>query len=1475
MKKVKRGKVLVAVLLTVCCMIPYLQPVPVMAKESFTGIGKIVEKYDKEHPYRILDIVPSTACYEIQMQEELGGMQAGTKCCFSTGMMAYLSDRLDTLTQDFLTAFENPGYYHRTDREALFHEVVSQNAIDGFPGIVYEEAYGGVHDDLLKEDGWSLLSDSNVEYDPGQTDAAELWEGTFRGTYRRIHPGEDPEGYDFILLDGASAGMPDPELYEYNAEGDWHVTFSPADNFETPDSLYAVESARVYDIGSYSRATGLYELDEEGIYHYAGTVDQIIYGQSGDYFDIVDEEGAENAVAYEDSGFDAAKLTSIDSVSSNTSDWDNSVSDNDCGDQDQEDDGNDEPVLNPDGKYYVVLFQAVDVPYAAEEIGYRIEQKEWIKGDMRPFDAYDATDQEVLEASESGEADSEDITGDISSFVYAGAGKGSYRLTPSVEEEGSLLEVINVPVYIRCRSLSDWLKQYVFYSLPGGENERASFAIEVETVRADEATSDLVGRADLICLESGANTVLSPSSAYGHLQISGQKDMDGGVVEEILGRAADELLPVIVDYDITTDQGPYKDTNYQYLAKALLKKDLASFYEFMVQEEDFMDNLRRNVDKTEDFPDKTDNGYNYVNKNVYVARGNAPFASADFYEPFDEEEAESGFDQVLAAIEAENSILAQEEQLTVSVSKAKALQSILCYDERSAGELDDLHILEIQPTANSSSDLHSSTDNRGNTSLCWQTKTMKTARRILSSRSSFILDTSVKSTAQFNGEREDINSAYNLVFIGLDGQKLNRSDDTFQSPAYNKEELSGKVYHTGDDSGVGAYDGNDITARKMADLLEYMEAGYPVLVEDNCFQGKTAKGVSEEEINTDYIDEETVMYQFLTRAVSEDRYKECIYTVSDAVSNPILTARLKAARPSLKLMEDNPEEGAKIQLLKPDGKGEYHGRIAYQAESGRGGGYPGSFTTHLYADWNYDGVFGPEEELDEYADDGQEITFDIRGMNSGILPWKLEIRDTDNPLRRDNIRGYFQLECPAVEELNVLQITEAAEDIRINLQDLYKKRDSMLAYYLRGAYDAARKSLKFETITPGELVRRLDRNDGYLNQWDVVVLTMDGITAIDEVVRAINRYIEEGRSLLVCSQNADGSRMGLDAALLGQSKENRTYASLGAGGATGYYRYAGLKPDMFKPQPSLKAESVNEGSITCYPYRMGEQPFYFGPESALAASDYLLECGIPKKEREISDRDISGDEGSCATVWYTLGGNEKDSAYGISPKDARNNYYCYSRNNVVWLGQAEYPYTYDTESGALPDGMPGSDECRFFVNALLAAYHAGVGSPDVAIVAGFSQDSVKLSSISVPFDQERQRESDNASGFLDPAADVYFRFTDSNPAGNQSREIRFYYENPDGEMLSLDEGTVYAAPFESSIWTMADRELVTVDKEDLKAGVIYRIQAPVVKLAGNDSGRNADIYVVLSTEFERGGQTFRRTGSGLVSLERTKLFLLE
>ncbi len=1057
-----------------------------------------------------------------------------------------------------------------------------------------------------------------------------------------------------------------------------------------------------------------------------------------------------------------------------------------------------------------------------------------------------------------------------------------------------LVQVQGAPVYVRCTT-GDVLKDSVFSSLSGGDNESSGFSIQVVSKRADEVTVSDVADADLIFLEDGKNSPLSTTGTAGGSTLtaayigsgstaggggtvgSSGADMAPDVMRRILLDAAEDLKPVIVEHDVATDEDHYKDSNYQYLARAFLKDDLAGFCAAMDEGSNFADNVKMNV-SSGSYPDKTDNSYHYVNRNVYIVGSGTTLVSTGFATKFDGTNAKAGFSEVLDAISAENTTLSEENRISAEVSPARAVQYIINYAVGIVGDFGDLRILELQPSANRRSDLWQEGDD---TKLVWKRDSVKTAKQILFSREAFRADIDTKSVVEFNGEWEDINGVYDIVFIGLDGQRLNRNGDG--ETRYNNEDLNGKVYHTGDSSGAGNYDANDITGQKMEDLLNYMKAGYPVLVEDDCFEDGSAKHADGGDINTTYIQEDSVMYRFLKAAVEDDQYENCIFTVSDVLSNSMFMTRVRLSKPRLELVDAEGNEAAVVQTLSRGEDDAYHGQLYYRVKNNRGEDYSGDAVVRVYADYNHDGSFVPAEEVTEYLNADNMLDVKIDGMGPGILPWKLEVSDSGNGYRRSSVLGYFQLDSEYTDDLKVLQITEKKGDPLYDLQQIYsKKKDSVLAHYLKGAEQIMNVKWQFDSLTPAQLAEKLAENANYLSQWDVVVLTLDGMAANDAVTEAIGRYTGEGRSLLVCGQEPDSQsqRAGLSGALLGQT-DNRTYVDIGAGGADGYKRYDGLKADMYLGQTLLKAEPVNTGSISLYPYTIDGR-FTFGERGLLRAAPYLL---------DFEDNLASEENVSYVTAWYTFGSDDPTgSAYGISPKDARNNYYCYSKGNVVYLAQSQYPYTCDETTGPAPDGE-GVDESRFFVNALTAAYDAGLHNAHIHIVGGFSDDAADINSISVPFDETWTTDTvsfdEETGGIVGNTVDVYFKFRDNNFAPQKVSELGFYYEDPDGGEVDIGNDKVSATPFTSEVWTVTDNKLVKLQPgEELKPGKIYRIKAPVKTLqktspltrgdaAQQEQANKADIYIVLQTSFTRGGRSYRITSSDAVSLNRTRLFLLE
>ena len=295
-------------------------------------------------------------------------------------------------------------------------------------------------------------------------------------------------------------------------------------------------------------------------------------------------------------------------------------------------------------------------------------------------------------------------------------------------------------------------------------------------------------------------------------------------------RAAVELLPVIVDYNaVTNDQ--YSKLDYQGLAKMLLKEDLENYVK---DAQTRLDWLFENLENS-NYPNRSDNGNHYVNRNVYVVNSGTPLVNRDFPESIDGGSAESGFSEVLNLIRSENVLLLEENRIPENVSKAKAIEYIINYSVGFIADFTDLRILELQPTSNDKADLQAENPTDSSTTLYWQRNaTGAIKKQVLRSSRKIDVKVTTKAAAAFNSEWEDINEKYNLVFVGLDGQKLNYAAGLWSGTVYNNTDLNNKLYHTGDQAAndSGQYDPSDITERKKNELLDFMRAGYPILVEN-------------------------------------------------------------------------------------------------------------------------------------------------------------------------------------------------------------------------------------------------------------------------------------------------------------------------------------------------------------------------------------------------------------------------------------------------------------------------------------------------------------------------------------------------------------------------------------------------------------------------------------------------------------------
>lgn len=1154
--------------------------------------------------------------------------------------------------------------------------------------------------------------------------------------------------------------------------------------------------------------------------------------------------------------------------------------------------------------YYIVTFKYVtDIAADGSQTIYEVipGSETEISGDTtnRPYDVY-VKSGSAAEAGTTPSA-SADSSADVSAspsvtpsaspsstpdirtdkvFLYVGPGQGDYKLTDQADLSDAdkkrqapvWMEVRNAPTYFRFNGGCDWLKNYVFHALSGGDNANENFKIQVRTIRADELTQDMIEKADLVYLESGTASFIRSDSANVSLTYLRQdtqtvqrdgNSMTTGMTREnaygLLYQAAVNLLPVIVDYQAATKE-EYKDLDYQKVAKMFLKEDLENFVNDAHTDQNWM--FEHLGDSG--YPDRTYNGNHFVNRNVYMVNSSTPLVNGDFPKAFDEGSTGSGFSEVLNLIQSENALLSEDNRISESVCKAKAIEYIINYSVGFIAEFTDLRIMELQPTNNDQADLKAENPTDNSTTLYWQRNaTGSVKKQVLRSSRKVNVQVTTKTPSSFNSEWEDINQNYNLVFAGLDGQKLNYAAGLWSSTAYNDSNLNGKLYHTGDQAGGSdeRYDASDITERKKQELLDFMKAGYPVLVENDFFNGKSAKNGADR-INTKYVAADTQMYDFLKHATTD--YADRIYTIDDVHSNILFLAQLNIDHPVIRVTDT-----ADVTLSEAL-NGEFSVSFGYSITNQNGGSYDGECSTELYLDMNGDGNYTDAERVDNVSAEGNVIRAAADGGQMSILftedpgsraiPFRLRVVDNGNTYRRSSVEGILTVLDTTKEKIRVLQI---GDPDATSLSNLYQQENSTLGYYLKAAENTMNVKFDIETVSTAMLGEKLAKNPDYLEQWDLLIV---GFGNGSENISSgrIEDYIQKGHSVLVTGKEATDGKRQMSTALLGQYENRKTYGKLGRDTGS-LYRYAGLDAGMFGAQSNLSAVGLNTGSVFSYPYSIGKSAALDGGKS-YQAYDYLL--------------DLSSLKAPFVTPWFVFSqSGNNTNAYDVSPKDGANNYWLYSRSNVVFIGNDDYSgFTYQADNQQNPVGT-GLQESQMFVNAMMLAYDSGVHNLKVDIVAGFDTTAAKVASISIPFDKDLENQGE--SGLLDETVDVYFKFKNSNLTLSNAYTVNFYYEDTAGSVtLNVGDEKVQVTPFTSSLWTVQDNTLTEVSASQIRQGKVYRFKAPVIALQNNTAATNAKIYVEVVSALERpdgseGAGSKEVRGYDSVTFTRTQLFLLE
>ena len=278
----------------------------------------------------------------------------------------------------------------------------------------------------------------------------------------------------------------------------------------------------------------------------------------------------------------------------------------------------------------------------------------------------------------------------------------------------------------------------------------------------------------------------------------------------------------------------------------------------------------------------------YVNKNIYFYKHNEgdydkplctvdilSMLNGDFRSNFKKSILPEQFPDVVSAIDHENETNAyfessREQMDAEAISTDMVLQYLLNYTGQ-AVEVKKNHIsvLEIEPCADFSYDYKRDTngdyvlDSNGNKQMTEsQQEFIKKWINYFAQQNRWgDVSFTCMSMQEFIGKNEDLNSTYDMIYIGSNIGKFKTTSSGVR--AFNDTEMTGLVYtHIGDktgrdvdvSAGLGLLDrdytsserttfsnsstvarttGNDLTTYKKRDLLNYLASGYPVIVAEN------------------------------------------------------------------------------------------------------------------------------------------------------------------------------------------------------------------------------------------------------------------------------------------------------------------------------------------------------------------------------------------------------------------------------------------------------------------------------------------------------------------------------------------------------------------------------------------------------------------------------------------------------------------
>lgn len=746
------------------------------------------------------------------------------------------------------------------------------------------------------------------------------------------------------------------------------------------------------------------------------------------------------------------------------------------------------------------------------------------------------------------------------------------------------------------------------------------------------------------------------------------------------------------------------------------------------------------------------------------------------------------------------------------ISPAVAVRFILGTYQKDRIELLELNVLDIEPCVALDS----------NNQPDWQVDEEYIRKLVPSFKGTIHVEH--QTTAEFNGKIEDLNSTYQMIFMGTDcgAYNLTTVNDggvSVKAPKWNDSSLGNRIYvHTGDmmyatqveykqsssyrsrsvkflnSINYGSVNakaaaevrflGNDITQKKKEDLENYLKSGYPIVTTSYLYN-----------LNTTFIDPDCFVYKLVNDNKSVDDSKLLKFAdmakIKKALSSKTSVVTFTKT-PQLydgTTIRSNSAKLANPNYLNPDG-GAASLDFAFTVTE------PG-YAYRIYVDQDRDSKFSMDELV--YATNAAEgensYSYRIASVMYGSVMWKIEVYNMAN----EQIR-YQRFGCSAVKRrntvakktINVLQImpknTSAGGYLNLQESSLFKRYYNGLEDYnvsmtsitwnkFESLFKNSNYSYKIDASGKGieknaDRIKTLevDGREISLDTFNMIIVGFADTYGAQDVSNAygavywLQHYADSGKSILFTHDTTSmynlqytnrpsdapiifGStlnammrdRLGMNTYGMISNQLNSTdqtstknyqqkmyggnytsidsnaihgftYASIQRLGdpmsgkdkrknANTYTQNAGFKGIYNKvtkfedkTDTTTTATQVNQGQITTYPYFISDD------------SDAKRNIPVAKTHSQWYTLNLEDED---VTVWYTLGlGSGTDGlTYAVSPQDAANNYYIYSKGNMFYSGVGHSTVSNDVEA-------------KLFVNTMVAAYQASLEPPVVEILNG-------------------------------------------------------------------------------------------------------------------------------------------------------------